>query len=311
MTVPQIRPVATLAAVARPSVDVVVPFRGVPAELEEVLTCLDRLRLGPKDSLVVVDNTPGHAPAAGREGEAASVMLATLVATPGYARNRGAEGGSGDWLVFIDADTVPEPDLLDRYFEPWPQERTALLAGAVRDQAVPVRGNAVARYAHIRGLMGQENTFDFGRWSFPQTANAACCRAAFDAVGGFREDIRAAEDADLTFRLEAAGWGVERREGAAVVHRSRQTVRGLVAQKLGHGAGAAWLAREYPGSFPPRRRPGLLWWGVRTAVRGMVSAVRARDRDIALFAVFHPLELIAYEFGRSLHNRPRQDHGSG
>lgn len=105
--------------------------------------------------------------------------------------------------------------------------------------------------------MSQDNTLQRGRWGFAQTANAACRRLAFEAVQGFREDIRSAEDADLTYRLRAAGWELERREGAAVVHRSRQSVSGFVVQKAGHGAGAAWLNRTYPGSFPARRRPGL------------------------------------------------------
>jgi GT2 family glycosyltransferase len=167
---------------------------------------------------------------------------------------------------------------------------------------VPPDAPAAARYAYIRGLMSQENTYRFGEWSFPQTANAACRRAAFEAVGGFREQIRAAEDADLSYRLRAAGWETERRETATVVHRSRQTVRGLVAQKAMHGAGAAWLANEYPGAFPARRRPGLIWWGLRTAARGLVSAARSRDRDKALWALFEPVEQITFELGRSLPN---------
>ena len=135
--------------------------------------------------------------------------------------------------------------------------------------------------------------------------NAACRRAAFEAVGGFREDIRAAEDADLWYRLRAAGWELERREQAYVVHLSRQTARALVAQKLGHGAGGAWLDRNYPGSFPARRRPGMLWWGVRSAAKGLAAAAYTRDRDKAIWGVFEPLELLSYEFGRSLRNHPR------
>jgi GT2 family glycosyltransferase len=154
--------------------------------------------------------------------------------------------------------------------------------------------------------MSQDHTFGFGRWAFGQTANAAVRRAAFEAVGGFREDIRAAEDADLNFRLQAAGWGVERREQARVVHRSRQTVRSFVAQKAVHGAGAAWLDEAYPGSFPGHRRPGLLWWAARHSVKGLVSAARRRSRDAALWAVFEPLDIVARELGRSLSNsRPR------
>lgn len=290
---------------ARPSVDVVVPFRGTQTELAELCGCLAAIRLAEGDSLVVVDNTPGSSGNGVARRFGIEVVHAAAVSSPGYARNRGAERGGAEWVVFIDADTVPVPDLLDRYFAPPPGDRTALLAGGVLDEAVAPRGSPAARYAHIRGLMGQDNTFRFEQWSFPQTANAACRREAFAAAGGFREGIRAAEDADLTFRLKAAGWEVERREAARVVHRSRQTVRGLVAQKLTHGAGGAWLARQYPGSFPARRRPGMLWWGVRTAIGGLVAAAWQRDRDRALWALFEPLEQLSYEFGRSLRNDAR------
>lgn len=282
--------------------DVVVPFRGTAAEREALRAALADLQLRPGDSLVVVDNTPG----AVASGGPVRVHAAADVATPGYARNRGAALGEAEWLVFFDADTVPAPDLLDRYFDPAPSERTALLAGGVVDEPVPPRAPPAARYAHIRGLMGQENTFRFGEWSFPQTANAACRREAFEAAAGFREDIRAGEDADLTFRLKAAGWGVERRDGATVTHRGRQTVRALVAQKLGHGAGGAWLAERYPGAFPARGRAGLVWWGLRTFARGMAAAAWGRSRDRALWAVFEPLEHLCYEFGRSLPNRRRR-----
>lgn len=288
----------------RSSVDVVVPFRGTLAELESLRACLGRLALGPHDSIVVVDNSPG---ATAPPDAPVPVLVDGAVPSPGYARNRGAAVGQSEWLVFLDADTVPAPDLLDRFFDPPPGERTALLAGGVVDEAVPRRAPPVARYAHIRGLMSQENTFQFGDWSFPQSANVACRRSAFEAAGGFREDIRAGEDADLTFRLKAAGWEVERREAASVVHRSRQTVRTLVAQKAGHGAGGAWLAERYPGAFPARPRRGLVWWGVRTAVKGVLAACHARDRDVALFAIFHPLELIAFEFGRSRDNWAGRD----
>lgn len=278
------------------------PFKGTPAELEDVRMRLHGLELRDGDSVMVVDNTPGHAAIAGP----VPVLAAPGHPTPGYARNRGAERGNADWLLFLDADTVPRPDLLDRYFDPPPGARTGIVAGGVVDEAVPRDAPAAARYAHLRGLMSQDNTFSWLDWSFAQTSNAACRREAFEAVGGFREDIRAAEDADLTYRLKAAGWEVERREQASVVHRSRTTLRQFVAQRSLHGAGGAWLDRQYPGSVPRKKRPGLLWWAVRFAVKGLLRAGRARDRDKAILAVFDPLELISYEFGRSLKNqRPR------
>ena len=281
----------------RPPVDVVVPFRGEAPALEQILARLAGLHLGPGDSLVVVDNSPEERAVPG------GVVRAPGLQTPGYARNRGVERGGAEWLLFIDADTLPPPDLLDRYFDPAPGERTAILAGGVRDEPVGPEAGPVARYSYVNGVMSQDNTFGYGpRWGFPQTANAMVRRAAFEEVGGFREGIRAGEDADLTYRLRDAGWEVERREEAAVVHLSRQSVWALARQRAGHGAAAAWLDREHGGGFPARRRPGLVWWGVRFAVSGVMSAARKRDRDAALLAVFDPLEQISYEFGRSLPN---------
>ena len=286
---------------SRPGLDVVIPFRGSLAELEELRERVSLVQLQPGDSAVIVDNTPKRGPEDRADGGEA-VVHAADVATPGYARNRGAERGGAEWIVFFDADTLPPPDLHDRYFDPPPGERTALLAGGVIDEPVPADARAAARYAYVRELMSQDNTQRFGQWSFPQMANAACRRVAFEAVGGFREDIRAAEDADLSYRIRSKGWEVERRENASVVHLNRATVRQFITQKLLHGAGAAWLARNYPGAFPARRRPGLVWWGVRTAAKGLVSAARSRDRDTALFALFEPLEHVTFEFGRSLPN---------
>ena len=143
----------------RPSVDVVVPFRGDDASFGELTARLGGLELRDGDTLVVVDNTP--------ETPRAGTLHAPEIATAAYARNRGAAEGSAEWLVFIDADTAPAPDLLDHYFDPPPQDRTAILAGGVIDEPVPPGAPAVTRYAHLRGLMKQDNTLGWGEWAFP------------------------------------------------------------------------------------------------------------------------------------------------
>lgn len=285
----------------RPAVDVVVPFRGTQAQLDALAARLGALALRESDTLVVVDNHPGVPRRA-----AVPLLNRADRLTPAYARNRGVERGEAEWIVFLDADVSPRPDLLDLYFDPAPAERTALLSGGLADQPVPPGGPPAARYVHLRAFMDQEDTLRHPEWGFPKTANLACRRAAFEEVGGFREEIRGGEDADLTFRLRDAGWGLERREAAAVTHLSRPTVRGFVRQKLVHGSGLAWVARQYPGAAPRRRLPGLLWWGVRTAVGGLAEALRTRDRDKALCAMFEPLEIITHELGRYLPNERRR-----
>lgn len=289
---------------SRPPVDLVVPFRGSAEELAALRARLARIRRAPDDTVTVVDNTPGAA--APPPGEIPAIRASGRL-TPGYARNRGAELGDAEWIVFLDADTVPSPGLLERYFAPPPGERTGLLAGGVIDEPVGPRGRLAPRYAELRGTLHQARSLGAGRYGFAVAANLACRRAALAAAGGFREDIRAGEDAELNYRLRAAGWGTERREGASVVHRSRGTVRGALAQAALHGSGAAWVDGRYPGAFPRRRLPGLAWWGLRFAARELTAYARTSERDRLVTGVMEPLWELAFEIGR---RRPALAHPS-
>jgi glycosyltransferase involved in cell wall biosynthesis len=279
-------------------VDVIVPFAGPSAALRAVRDRMAALHLGPGDSLLVVDNTPGRADPALGGGSGVEVVHASGRRTPGFARNRGAGRGSAEWLVFIDADAVPDPELLDRYFDPPPDVGTALIGGGVLDERAPRSAPPAARYTYLRGTMSQERTFGFGVWGYPKSANVAIRREAFESVGGFREDIRAAEDADLAYRLKAAGWEIERREAASIVHLNRRTLPGLIKQHALWGAGGAWLQRAYPGSMPRARGPGF-----RLPARGgQATRQTLRGRDAVIYRLLRPVEALAWELGRLLPN---------
>ncbi len=282
---------------ARPAVDVVAPVAGDGALVAAVLHRLRGLDLRDGDTVTVVDNR-------GTGVADPDVLEATATRTSYFARNAGAARGSAPWLLFLDADVEPPADLLDRLLSPPPPDGVGVLAGAVVDSDPGPGGPAAERYAWLKSSMSQETTLaeDRGGFAFAQTANAAVRRAAFDAVGGFREDVRSGGDADLCFRLAAAGWTLERRPGAAVVHRNRATVRAMLGQRFRHGTGAAWLAAEHPGALPARRWPGLLLWGAHRAAAGLAAAAR-RDRDEALLGLLDGPTVWAFELGRRVPNR--------
>lgn len=288
----------------RPSVDVVLPFRGSEAQLARVLERLAALHLEPGDTVTVADNRRG---ARNRDGGGGRVRVlgAGERQTSYHARNSAAAPGTAPWLVFLDADVLPPADLLARYFEPMPGERVGVLAGAVIDEEPPADDSPkAARYAWLKSSMSQEITLADDDWAFAQTANAAVRRAAFEQVGGFEAGVRSGGDADLCFRIRSAGWALERREHAAVVHRNRQTVPRMLAQRARHGAGAAWLSERWPGALPRRRWPGLAWWSVKRAAAGVVAATQ-RDRDAALLGLLDGPAVWAFELGRLIPNRPR------
>jgi hypothetical protein len=260
---------------------VVVPFAGSPEALADSLERLGRLQLEEGDTLVVADNRPGR-PAGARRGSY-------------FARNHGARQGSNDWIVFLDADVEPPPGLLDAYFADPPRERTAVLVGAVVDS--PGSGVA-ARYAVSVGLMSQARTLERG---YAQTANCAVRRSAFEAVGGFEESVRSGGDADLCFRLRDAGWEIEARDGASVVHRSRPTVGSLLRQRARVGAGARWLEERHPGFATARPLPRVLAGDARQLARA-ARLIAAGRREDGLMKAMEWLTDAAFHLGWRLGN---------
>ncbi|HEX8105088.1 MAG TPA: hypothetical protein VF533_20880, partial [Solirubrobacteraceae bacterium] len=158
------------------------------------------------------------------------------------------------------------------------------------------------RYAALRGAMDQQRSLEHGRWAFAKTANCLVRREAFAAAGGFAEGIRSGGDADLCWRLAAAGWALEPRLDARVVHRNRRTTAAMAAQLARHGAGAAWLGRRHAGALPRRSLPGLVRWTGRRWRTALAARARG-DADTALVAALDPLAAWAFEAGRLLPNR--------
>jgi len=291
-----------LAGAVRPRASVIAPFAGSAADLSVFIKNLEVLERRPGDEVIVVDNRPG-APAPSAAPPNIVLHHAGAIATPAFARNEGSRLASAEWLVFVDADTRPQPDLLDAYFNTPPAPDTAVLAGGIVD--VAARPTLVARHDVARGRMGQGMTLRRDGLPYAQTANCAVRRVAFEQVAGFDELARAGEDADLCFRLQRAGWKLEERPSATVEHRARQTLRACVAQNLVHGSGVAWLNRRWPGEFPA---PGPRWLAVRTlgltgrALRALASG----DRQEAAFMLLDLAEVSARDLGRLLPNTPKR-----
>ena len=269
----------------RPAVDVVIPFAGPAAELAAVLGRAAALRTRDGDTVTVVDN--GERPARPAPPAGVTLLEAASRRSSYHARNAGAAAGSAPWILFVDADVDAPDDLVDRYFLDPPGERTAVVAGAVRDAPGP---GLAERYAVLTDAMAQPAAYAL-------TANCLVRRAAF---GGFAE-VRSGGDADPSFRLRAAGWELEHRSEAVVRHRGRSSVVRLLRQRARHGSGAAWVERRHPGSFPARPIPGVAKHAVRRAGQGVVALARG-ERDEALVALLDGPALVAFELGRRLPN---------
>ncbi|HTU98024.1 MAG TPA: glycosyltransferase family 2 protein [Solirubrobacteraceae bacterium] len=306
---------------SRPAVSVVMPFAGSRLEADSALAALRALSTGPGDELILADNA-GVAPADDR----VTVVPASGEQSPSHARNAGAARASRPWILFLDADCTAPADLLDRFFARDVGDDVGALAGAV----VAATGSAgsepglAERYGAAKSFLDQDAHLAHSFMPRAVAANLLVRREAFEAIGGFYEGVRAAEDTDFSWRLQRAGWRLEGRSDAVVEHRYRTTVRALRRQWRGYAAGRAWLGRRYDGFSP---EPALVRAGRRVVRRGSARPVAAsgtapssgtgpssstapgrldRGRFLALDALLGVEELAGF----ALSNRPRRAAGA-
>ena len=173
----------------------------VPAHDEERLIAdtLDSIdasarEVGVPFETIVVDDTSTDrtaAIAADRGARLVTVSYRQIAAT----RNAGARAAHADWLFFIDADTLINPDYLREAI-------TALRGGAVGGGA----GVKLLGKSALHERIGQDLLIHIFRWvGVTPGCSLFCTRRAFDAVGGFDESYYAGEDVAMGSALARLG----------------------------------------------------------------------------------------------------------
>jgi hypothetical protein len=271
----------------RPSVSVVMPFAGSRDEGWAAVEALGRLDVHDGDELLLADNAGVLASTGGgglelraSTGVPVAIVRAGTEQSPAHARNAGAAAAcaASEWILFLDADTLAPPDLLDRYFVAPIADDVGAVAGGIAAASLGRSAGIVARYGAHKNFLDAGAHLAHPFMPRAAAANLLTRRAAFDAVGGFFEGLRAAEDTDFSWRLQRAGWTLASRPAAAVEHQYRDSLGGLRRQWRGYAAGRAWLGRRYDGFAP---QPAVLRAAsalARRAASGSSAAAVARWR---------------------------------
>ena len=156
--------------------------------------------------LIVCDNNSTD-----RTAEVARADGATVVFEPlnqiARARNAGAAHAAGEWLVFVDADSQPSPDLFEDVAAEI--ERGRCLAGG-STVSLDTDRLAVRFFAALWNALSRICRWGAGSFVF-------CEAAAFREIGGFSQAFYAGEEIDLFRRLKRLARSKGR--GIAILHR--------------------------------------------------------------------------------------------
>lgn len=188
-------------AETRMRVSVTVPARDEERTLGRLLDALLDQSCPPAEIIVVdAGSRDGTGEIARRYAPKGVRLIEAGVAYPGRARNRGIESARNDWVALTDAGCVPQRDWLE-----------ALVSSAVGPvPAVRIVYGSYSPDIHDEWDLAQALTIvppiESATGCRPLSiASALIHRSAWREVGGFREDLRAAEDLLFFRAVDRAG----------------------------------------------------------------------------------------------------------
>ena len=192
-------------------VSVIVPAfneeQGLEGSLRSIRAAMGAFdRAGWRSELIVCDNNSTD-----RTAAIARAMGAEVVFEPvnqiSRARNTGAAAATGDWLVFVDADSYPGPELFADVVRALDQrgQGGGVIAGG-STVALDTRELAPTLAVVSWNLVSRTMKWAAGSFIF-------CDAAAFREIGGFSLELYASEEIDLFRRLKR----LARRQGRTIV----------------------------------------------------------------------------------------------
>ncbi len=231
-----------------PFFSIIIPTYQRPAQLEQCLRAITRLDYPANrfEVVVVNDGSRGH-PEKVVAPFAARINVTLLKADhngPATARNIGAAGAKGEFLVFTDDDCLPLPNWLQSFSKCFSEAPDGLIGGrtlnSLPDNPYSTAGQLLCDYLYAAYNADCQNA------RFLTSNNLGLKRQHFTRIGGFDANFRWAggEDREFSRRWRHHGRRIIYAPEAAILHHHALTFNTFFRQHFIYGRGAFLFHRK-------------------------------------------------------------------
>jgi glycosyltransferase involved in cell wall biosynthesis len=190
---------------SNPVVSVVIPTYCEEETIEGCLKSVENQEFesGRIESIVVDSHSPDDTREVAKK--CADKVIDLKDRGVGKARNAGARIAKSQILLFLDADTFLASDFVARMYQTFTDPRVVCVSGILKslERLKPLDNLfAISHYGFLNKLATLT-----ARLGFPLFPSVCCgCRkSAFEAVGGFDEDLAVAEDITFSRKMGRVG----------------------------------------------------------------------------------------------------------
>jgi GT2 family glycosyltransferase len=218
---------------------VVVPAFKADRTIRQCVMAIVNSEASPDLEIVVVDDG-GHTDLAATLAGLPVVILATGGSgSAAVARNHGAEGFTGLYLIFIDADVLIDPQCLERLLTPLQRGDAEATVGNYSREVDGLSFAARYKQLYISRVYERRSSYLHNEF---WTAIGAIDAAVFFALGGFDTSFKGAcgEDTELGCRVSRRGLRILSVPNALGRHWHSHTVRQIVLNDWRKGMMLIW-----------------------------------------------------------------------
>ena len=172
---------------------------------------------------------------------------------PGAARNLGWQAAETELIWFIDSDCVAEPDALEKLLPHMNDPHVAGVGGSYANLfpeslvATLIHEEIVARHRRMKREV-----------DFLATFNVIYRRSVLAELGGFNEELKLAQDAELAYRVRAAGHRLNFELQSRVGHHHPRNLWRYLKTQARQGYYRIKLYRQHPTKISGDSYAGML-----------------------------------------------------